>query len=85
MSATMKAVIVNYRGGLRIRHNRDVIIRPIGKVERALIGAKVIWRNTQSEGRMIGKVVDTHGGYGYRVRFSRNLPGWAIGTEIEVL
>jgi ribosomal protein L35AE/L33A len=81
----MKAVIVNFRGGLRIRYNREVIIRPIGKVERALIGAKTIWRNTQSEGQMIGKVVDTHGNDGYRVRFSRGLPGWAIGSEIEVL
>jgi ribosomal protein L35AE/L33A len=80
----MKAIIVNYGGGLRIRHNRDVIIRPIGKVERALIGAKVIWRNTQSGGRTIGKVVDTHGRYGYHARFSRNLPGWAIGTQIDV-
>jgi len=81
----MKAVIVNFRGGLRIRCNREVIIRPIGKVERTLIGAKIIWRNAQSDGRIIGKIVDTHGGDGYRVRFPKGLPGWAIGSEIEVL
>jgi ribosomal protein L35AE/L33A len=49
-----------------------------------LIGAKVIWRNTQSEGRMIGKIVDTHGSDGYRARFRKGLPGWAIGSEVEV-
>lgn len=81
----MKAVTVNFRGGLRIRYNREVIIRPIGKFEGAIIGKKVIWRDTRTGGRIIGKIVDTHGSEGYRVRFTRGLPGWAIGCEIEVL
>jgi ribosomal protein L35AE/L33A len=81
----MKAVIVNFRGGLRIRYNREVIIRPIGKFEGALIGKKVIWRDKRSGGRIIGKIADIHGSDGYRVRFPKGLPGWAIGSEIEVL
>jgi ribosomal protein L35AE/L33A len=65
----MKAITVNFRGGPRTRHNRDIIIRPIDKFEGALIGKKV----------------GTHGSEGYRVRFTRGLPGWAIGSEVEVL
>jgi ribosomal protein L35AE/L33A len=81
----MKAITVNFRGGPRTRHNRDIIIRPIDKFEGALIGKKVIWRDKRSGGRTIGKIVGTHGSEGYRVRFTRGLPGWAIGSEVEVL
>jgi len=81
----MKAVIVNFRGGPRTRYNREVIIRPLGKAERNLIGVKVIWRDTRSGGRIIGKIADTHGSDGYRARFPKGLPGWAIGSEVEIL
>jgi len=81
----MKAVIVNFRGGPRTRYNREVIIRPLGKVEGTLIGRKVIWRDAQSGGRIIGKIVGAHGSDGYRARFSKGLPGWAIGSEVEIL
>jgi len=80
----MKAVIVNFRGGPRTRYNREVIIRPRGKVERTLIGEKVIWRDPRFGSRIIGKIVDAHGSDGYRARFPKGLPGWAIGSEVEV-
>jgi len=80
----MKAVIVNFRGGLRIRYNREAIIRPIGKVERNLIGVKVIWQDTRSGSPIIGKIVNTHGSDGYRARFPKGLPGWAIGSKVEI-
>jgi len=81
----MKAVIVNFRGGPRTRHNREVIIRPKGKVERNLIGVKVIWRDTRSGSRIIGKIVDAHGSDCYRARSPKGLPGWAIGSDVEIL
>ncbi|MCS7131128.1 MAG: 50S ribosomal protein L35ae [Hadesarchaea archaeon] len=80
----MRAVIVNFRGGLRTRYGREVIIRPLGDVEGPLIGRKAIWRNPHSGSQVIGRVIDTHGGGGYRVRFRLGLPGWAIGSELEI-
>jgi ribosomal protein L35AE/L33A len=49
-----------------------------------LIGEKVIWRDSRFGSRVIGKIVKTHGSDGYRARFSKGLPGWAIGSEVEV-
>jgi ribosomal protein L35AE/L33A len=81
----MKAVIVNFRGGPRTRYNREVIVRPRAKIEWSLIGRKVIWRDERFSNRIIGKIVDAHGGDRYRARFSKGLPGWAIGSEVEIL
>jgi len=81
----MKAVIVNFRGGPRTRYNREVIIRPRGKIGGTLIGRKVIWRDQRFGSRIIGKIVDAHGNDGYRARFPKGLPGWAIGSEVEIL
>jgi len=50
-----------------------------------LIGRKVIWRNPRSGSWIIGKIVDIHGSDGYRARFPKGLPGWAIGSEVEIL
>lgn len=80
----MKAVIVNFRGGFRTRYGREVIIRPLEEVKGSLVGRKAIWRNPHSGSWVIGKVIDTHGSGGYRVRFRLGLPGWAIGSELEI-
>ena len=81
----MRAIIVNFRRGLYNTYNRQAVIRPIGKFEGALIGKKVIWRDKRSGGQIIGKIVATHGSYGYRAHFRKGLPGWVIGSEVELL
>ena len=80
----MRAIIVNFRRGLYNTYNRQAIIRPIGKLEGALIGKKVIWRDKRSGSQIIGKIVATHGSHGYRARFRKGLPGWVIGSEVEL-
>ena len=80
----MNAIIINFRGGFRTRYEREVIIRPLGEVKGSLVGRKVVWRNPHSGSKVLGKVVCAHGGRGYRARFRLGLPGWAIGSEVEV-
>ncbi len=81
----MKAVIVNFRGGFRTRRGDEVIIRLQEKFEGSLIGRKVVWLNPRAGSRVVGKVVAAHGEACYRVRFRSGLPGWAIGSRVEVL
>jgi ribosomal protein L35AE/L33A len=80
----MRAVIVNFRGGLRTRHGREVIIRPMGEVKGSLVGRKVIWHNPHSDSRVIGEIIDTHGSRGYLARFRVGLPGLALGSKVEI-
>ena len=80
----MRAVIVNFGGGLRIRRGDEVIIRPSEKFEGPLIGRKVAWRNPRTESKVIGKIVASHGGACYRARFRSGLPGWAVGGTVEI-
>jgi ribosomal protein L35AE/L33A len=80
----MKALIINFRGGFRTRYEREAIIRPLGEVKGPLVGRKVAWHNPHSGSRVLGKIVAAHGSRGYRARFRVGLPGWAIGSEVEV-
>lgn len=80
----MKAVIVNFRGGFRRRRGDEVVIRPLGKGGGFLIGRKVIWINPRTGSKFIGKIVAAHGGACYRVRFRSGLPGWAVGSRVEL-
>ena len=48
-----------------------------------LIGRKVMW--TQGKTSLAGKIVGFHGRNGMvRVRFTRGLPGQAIGTTVQL-
>lgn len=80
----MKAVIVNFFGGPRTRFARGAVMRPLGEHKGSPVGRKAVWLDPRSGTRFIGKVIDSHGS-GYRVRFRRGLPGWALGEEVEIL
>lgn len=80
----MKAVIVNFIGGPRTRIAREAVVRLIGECKGSLVGRKATWLDPRSGARFVGKVVDVHGRGGYRVRFRRGLPGWALGGEVEI-
>jgi len=82
---TMRARIINFRGGPRTRHGRDVIICPLGEPLGSLVGRRVIWINPHSGSRFVGAIIASHGSKHYRARFRIGLPGWAIGSEVEVL
>ena len=80
----MKALIVNFIGGPRTRVAREAVVRPLGGYKGSLVNRKAVWPDPRSGTRFIGKVVDAHGKGGYRVRFRRGLPGWALGGEVEI-
>ena len=80
----MKAVIVNFSGGPRTRFAKEAIVRLVGEQKGSVVGRKVVWFDSRSGTRFLGKVVNLHG-VGYRVRFRRGLPGWALGEGVEIL
>ena len=80
----MKASIVNFIGGPRTRVAREAIVRLLREYKGSLVNRKAVWLDPRSGTRFIGKIVDTHGESGYRVRFRRGLPGWALGGEVEI-
>jgi len=85
----MKGVIVNYRGSLKVKKPKQMIVKVegINKKEdvKKVVGKKVIW--TSPAGKKIeGKITQAHGGKGaVRVLFTeKGLPGQSIGTKVEI-
>ena len=79
--------IVNYHIGIRTQMSRECLIQfeMTDSVALAgqLMGRKVTWKKGKS--RHIGKVVGLHGKNGLvRVRFTRGVPGQALGTTVEL-
>jgi large subunit ribosomal protein L35Ae len=79
--------IVNYRIGIRAQMSKECLIQ-FENVDSAalagqLIGRKVIWKKGNS--KHAGKVAGLHGRKGMvRVRFTRGVPGQALGTTVEL-
>ena len=49
-----------------------------------LIGRKVVWKEGRNE--IVGKIVSLHGKNGVvEAHFRRGVPGWAIGTTVELV
>ncbi len=85
----MKAVIVNYRRGRHTQTTNQVLLELEGIDNRAsasgMIGKRVVW-TTPSKKEIYGKITQPHGNSGIvRARFSKGLPGEAIGTEVRIL
>ncbi len=85
----MKGVIINYRGSLKVKKPKQMIVKAEGidKKEdvKKIVGKKVVW--TSPSGKKIeGKITQAHGGKGAaRVLFEeKGLPGQAIGTKVEI-
>jgi len=85
----MKATILSYRRGRHTQTTNQVLIEMEGVDSRALaskfIGKRIVWK-TPSKKEIYGKITQPHGNKGVlRARFSRGLPGEAIGTKAEIL
>ncbi len=85
----MEAIIVNYRRGRHTQRTNQAIIEVEGVTDRAsasrFIGKRLVWR-TPSGKEIYGKIIKPHGNKGnLRARFSRGLPGIALGTKVEIL
>lgn len=85
----MKAVILSFRRGRHVQKTSQFLLEVKGVETRAkacqIIGKRVVWK-TPSGKEIFGKVTNAHGNKGVmRARFSRGLPGTALGTKVEVL
>jgi len=85
----MKARIVNYRGGKSTQVPNQLLVEIAGcetsAVASKFIGKRVIWKSPAKK-EIYGKITQTHGNNGLlRVRFSKGLPGQALGTKVDVL
>jgi large subunit ribosomal protein L35Ae len=85
----MKALILSFRRGRHTQKTNQFLLEVKGVETRArasqFIGKRVVWK-TPSGREIFGKVTSAHGNKGVmRARFSRGLPGTALGTKVEVL
>lgn len=85
----VEGVIKNYRRGRHTQNTRQAIIEIPGVDSRAkafsLVGKKVQYK-TPSGKIITGKITAAHGNSGaVRARFSKGLPGQAIGSKVQIL
>lgn len=84
--------ITNYRTGIKAQYPKECLVQ-IENVTSAslagkLVGQKVTWKNGNSKGasKFTGKIMGAHGRNGMvRVRFTKGVPGQAIGTIVELV
>ena len=85
----MKATLLSYRRGRHTQRTNQMLVEVEGCDTKALaskfIGKKVVWKSPSGK-EIFGKITQPHGNRGIlRVRFSRGLPGDALGGKIEIL
>ncbi len=85
----MKASIVSYRRGVKTQKPNQILIEVEGadSGEKAvkLVGKKVVWTSPAGK-KLVGTITSLHGRNGVlKARFSKGLPGQALGTGIEIL
>jgi len=84
----MKALIVSYKRGRHLIHPRHALLKIPGisdrKKAQTLTGKKVFF--TTKSGKIIkGIISQPHGDKGVmRARFTKGLPGQAIGQEVTI-
>jgi ribosomal protein L35AE/L33A len=82
----MLGVVQNYRRGPKSQKAKDSLIKIFDSEDKksVIIGLKVGW--PRNNPRIFGKIIQPHGRTGtYRVKFSKNLPGQALGTQVIIL
>ena len=85
----MEGTLVNYRRGRRTMRGNQMIVEVEGYDSRAkaaqLIGKHVLWASPAKK-EIHGKIVGVHGNSGaVRARFSRGMPGQAIGAKVAIV
>jgi len=82
----MKATILSFRRGRHTQRTNQFLVEAEGVDSREkavkLVGKKIVWKSPAGK-RLIGTVTNLHGNKGVlRVRFSKGLPGQALGTKV---
>jgi large subunit ribosomal protein L35Ae len=85
----MKARIINFRRGRHTIRTNQFLLEIDGVDSRAkasgFIGKRIVWKSPAKK-EIYGKITQLHGNKGVlRARFSRGLPGTALGNDIEIL
>jgi large subunit ribosomal protein L35Ae len=85
------ALILSFRRGRHTQRMNQFLVEIKGADTKAkaslYIGRRVVWTSPGKTQKQIhGKITTTHGNSGVlRARFSRGLPGTAVGTRVELL
>ena len=85
----MKATILSFRRGRHTQKTNQFLLEVSGVDSRAkasqLIGKRVLWTSPAKK-EIYGKISQPHGNNGVlRARFSKGLPGSAVGTRVEIV
>ena len=84
----MKATILSFRRGRHTQTNNQFLLEVEGVDSRQkavkIVGKKVVWTSPAGK-KLTGVVTNIHGNNGVlRSRFSKGLPGQAIGKKASV-
>ncbi len=86
-----KAVILSFRRGRHTARTNQFLLGIEGVDSRAkasqYIGKRVVWKSPGKLKKEIsGKITSPHGNNGVlRARFSKGLPGTAVGSRVQIL
>jgi large subunit ribosomal protein L35Ae len=85
----MKAILLNYRRGRHTQRANQFLIEVDGCDTKAMasgfIGRRLVWKSPSGR-EIFGRITQVHGTRGVlRARFSRGLPGDALGGRVEIL
>ncbi len=83
-----KATILSFRRGRHTQRMNQFLLEVEGVETRAkaaqFIGKSIVWRSPAKR-EIVGKITQPHGNSGVlRARFSKGLPGTALGTKVEI-
>ena len=83
-----KALILSFRRGRHRQRTNQFLLEVEGVDTRAkaaqYIGKSVVWKSPAKK-EISGKIMQPHGNSGVlRARFSKGLPGTALGTKVEI-
>jgi len=85
------ALILSFRRGRHTQRTNQFLVEINGADTKAkaslYIGSRVVWTSPgKLKKKIFGKITTTHGNNGVlRARFSRGLPGTAVGTRVELV
>lgn len=82
----MEGIVINYRRGKRTMHPKQMILEfPDEPHPSSLIGKKVFWESPGGK-KIYGAIIAIHGRKGaVRARFTKGLPGQAIGDRVYLV
>lgn len=85
----MKGLLANHRRGRHTQRTNQFLVDVEGCDTKAMasgfIGRRVVWRSPSGK-EIFGRITQVHGTRGtLRARFTRGLPGDALGGMIDIL